>query len=318
MPHFDIFNGDADGICAIHQIRLNNPQESTLVTGVKRDTLLLKNVTSVKNSVLTVLDISSHANRGPLLKLLKQGNTIHYYDHHFSGEIPESLLFHPHIDTSPGVCTSIIVDRCLQGVHRSWAIVASFGDNIHSSALKLADSLKLDTKEIEKLREMGELINYNSYGETKEELYYSPESLYRAINTFSDPLEFFHSSGELVKLREGFLNDMTLAEAILPQRNCTAGRIFIFPNEEWCRRVCGTSINKLAREEPYLAHSLLVEKHDGTFQISVRAPLAKPYGAEKLCIKFAGGGRAMAAGINDLVPEEVELFFEAFEEQFLS
>ena len=48
MPHFDIFNGDADGICALQQMRLNNPQESTLVTGVKRDTLLLKNVTSVK------------------------------------------------------------------------------------------------------------------------------------------------------------------------------------------------------------------------------------------------------------------------------
>ena len=165
---------------------------------------------------------------------------------------------------------------------------------------------------------MGELINYNSYGETKEDLYYSPESLYRAIHTYSDPLEFFHSSGELVKLREGFLNDMEMAEALLPERDCTAGRIFIFPNEAWCRRVCGTFINKLAREEPYLAHSLLVERQDGTFQISVRAPLAKPYGAEKLCIKFAGGGRAMAAGINDLAPEKVELFFEAFEKQFVS
>ena len=188
MPHFFIFIADAAGICAIQQIRLNNPQESTLVTGVKRDTLLLKNVTSVKNSVLTVLDISSHANRGPLLKLLKQGNTIHYFDHHFSGEIPESPLFHPHIDTSPDVCTSIIVDRFLKGVHRSWAIVASFGDNLHSSALKLAYSLSLDATETEELREMGELINYNSYGETVEDLYYSPESLYRAIHTYSDPL----------------------------------------------------------------------------------------------------------------------------------
>ena len=61
----------------------------------------------------------------------------------------------------------------------------------------------------------------------------------------------------------------------------------------------------------------MVERHDGTFQISVRAPLAKPYGAEKLCIKFSGGGRKMAAGINDLAPEEVELFFEAFEKQFV-
>ena len=111
---------------------------------------------------------------------------------------------------------------------------------------------------------------------------------------------------------------MELAEAILPERDCTAGRIFIFPNEAWCRRVCGTFINKLARVEPDLAHSLLVERQDGSFQVSVRAPLSKPYGAEKLCIKFAGGGRAMAAGINDLAPEEVELFYEAFEKQFVS
>ena len=76
MPNFDIFNGDADGICAIQQIRLHNPQESTLVTGVKRDTLLLKNVISVKNSVLTVLDISSHANRDSILQLLNQGTQL--------------------------------------------------------------------------------------------------------------------------------------------------------------------------------------------------------------------------------------------------
>ncbi len=63
---------------------------------------------------------------------------------------------------------------------------------------------------------------------------------------------------------------------------------------------------------------MLVERQDGTFRISVRAPLAKPYGAEKLCIKFAGGGGAMAPGINDLAPEKVELFFEAFEKQFVS
>ena len=181
MPHFDIFNGDADGICAIQQIRLNNPQGSTLVTGVKRDTLLLKNIISVKNSVLTVLDISSHANRDSLLQLLKQGNTVHYFDHHFAGEMPESPLFHPHIDTSPDVCSSILVDRFLSGKYRLWAIVASFGDNLHVSAHELASSLKLNSKKTEELRELGELINYNAYGETIDDLYFSPEVLIKAF-----------------------------------------------------------------------------------------------------------------------------------------
>ena len=164
---------------------------------------------------------------------------------------------------------------------------------------------------------MGELITIHMRKQ-KRTCIIPLESIYKALHTYSDPLEFFHSSGELIKLGEGFLNDKKLAEDILPEMNCKAGRIFKFPNETWGPRICGTFINKLTREEPYLADSLLVERQDGTFQISVRAPLAKPYGTEKLSIKFAGGGRAVTAGINDLAPEEVELFFEAFEEQFVS
>ncbi len=290
MPYIDIFNGDADGICALHQLRLNNPRNSKLITGVKRDTLLLDRVISMKDCVLTVLDISTHANRNSLIKLLEQGNTIHYFDHHFAGDIPESPLLHSHIDTSHDVCTSILVDRYLEGEYRSWAIVAAFGDNLHSSANKLADSLKLDSKKTDILREMGELINYNAYGETIEDLYFSPESIYLAIQPFSDPFDFYQASGELVQLREGFRNDMS--------------------------RVCGVYSNQIAREAPAMAHALLVERKDGTYQVSVRAPFSRPFGAENLCYKFSGGGRAVAAGINSLAVEEVERFFQEFDNQF--
>ena len=35
---YDVFNGDADGICALIQLRLVEPRpDATLVTGVKRD-----------------------------------------------------------------------------------------------------------------------------------------------------------------------------------------------------------------------------------------------------------------------------------------
>ena len=71
MSYFEIINKDAGDIYAIHQILLNNPQVSTLVTGMKRDTLLLKNVISVKNTVHTVLDISSHANSNSLITIAK-------------------------------------------------------------------------------------------------------------------------------------------------------------------------------------------------------------------------------------------------------
>ena len=54
----DVFNGDADGICALVQLRLDQPAQSTLVTGVKRDIQLLENLCVQKNDQLTVLDIS--------------------------------------------------------------------------------------------------------------------------------------------------------------------------------------------------------------------------------------------------------------------
>jgi hypothetical protein len=44
MTRYDAFNGDADGICALHQLRLADPQEAILVTGVKRDIALLKKI----------------------------------------------------------------------------------------------------------------------------------------------------------------------------------------------------------------------------------------------------------------------------------
>ena len=50
MADYDIFNGDADGICALLQLRLAEPRQSTLITGVKRDIDLLKQV-PVKSGV---------------------------------------------------------------------------------------------------------------------------------------------------------------------------------------------------------------------------------------------------------------------------
>jgi hypothetical protein len=44
MARFDVFNGDADGICALHQLQLVTPAESVPVTGSKRDIALLARI----------------------------------------------------------------------------------------------------------------------------------------------------------------------------------------------------------------------------------------------------------------------------------
>lgn len=50
--HYDVFNGDADGIIALLQLRLSEPKESALITGVKRDIKLLSQVVAQRMFLL--------------------------------------------------------------------------------------------------------------------------------------------------------------------------------------------------------------------------------------------------------------------------
>ena len=118
MTHYDVFNGDADGLCALHQLRLDEPRESVLVTGVKRDIALLARVDAKAGDAATVLDISLASNRPALETLLERGVAVQYFDHHFAGDVPRHPGLRATIDTSPGVCTEILVDRYLEGRQR--------------------------------------------------------------------------------------------------------------------------------------------------------------------------------------------------------
>jgi hypothetical protein len=60
MAHFDVFNGDADGICSLLQLRLAAPIDSVLVTGVKCDTGLLPRVIAQPGDIVTVFDSIRH------------------------------------------------------------------------------------------------------------------------------------------------------------------------------------------------------------------------------------------------------------------
>ena len=70
MAHYDVFNGDADGVCALHQLRLAYPADGQIITGVKRDITLLERVAAKPGDTITVLDISLDKNREALLALL--------------------------------------------------------------------------------------------------------------------------------------------------------------------------------------------------------------------------------------------------------
>lgn len=313
---YDVFNGDADGICALHQLRLAEPRDAELITGVKRDTRLLRKIAQVQDSTITVLDISMDSNKEELKSLL-QTCSVFYVDHHFAGDIPFSANLEAHIDLHSDMCTSLIVDRLLGGKYRPWAVAAAFGDNLHDAAIKASGDLSLSEDELGQLRELGELLNYNGYGASLEDLHFDPQTLYKAVHSYIDPLEFYANSQELARLRQGFADDMNKARQMPPFWQGATGRIFKFPGDPWARRVAGVFSNEKAREMKDGAHALIVDNNDGTYMISVRAPLVDKKGADILCRKFpTGGGRTGAAGINALPADQLDDFRHAFEEVF--
>ena len=318
MQYFDVFNGDADGICALHQLRLDSPRpDAALVTGVKRDIILLKKIEEIHNSAITVLDISLDRNRTSLARLLEQHNEVLYIDHHFSGPIPDVGKIEVHIDPQPMTCTSIIVDSLLNGKYRPWAIAGAFGDNLDEAALNLAADKSLVESEIEQLKEIGILLNYNGYGATIKDLFFPPNVLFQEVHSFEDPFDFFSTSQVMEQLRAGYRDDMSRAMSSEPLIEKSQGRIFQLAGEPWARRVSGVFSNTLARECPDIAHGLIIPNSDSTLRISVRAPLSNRTGADVLCRQFpTGGGRAAAAGINNLPPELKDSFLQAFMEQF--
>lgn len=318
--YYDVFNGDADGICALHQLRLAEPRPAAvLVSGVKRDIRLLRKISDVREATVTVLDISLERNRQELLGLLANKCRVFYADHHFAGKIPDSPALEAHIDPAPDICTSLIIDSLLQGRFRAWAVAATFGDNLHDAAIRAAAMLELEAGQLDNLREIGELLNYNGYGATVSDLHFPPAVLYEAIRPYADPLDFFAHSEVLHRLRQGFRHDMAQARSFAPIREGIGGRVFQLPGQPWARRVAGVFSNELARQRPELAHALLIENPDKTLLISVRAPLNNKEKADVLCRGFpTGGGRAAAAGINALPPELLSDFLHSFEQVFAS
>ena len=317
MTHYDVFNGDADGICALHQLRLAEPRESTLVTGVKRDINLLTRIADVADDTVTVLDVSLDKNREDLERLLAAKMEISYFDHHFAGDIPDSPLLSAHIDTAGDVCTGLLVNRYLNGQFLPWAVTALFGDNLHDAARAAAEPLSLDESQLSQLETLGTLLNYNGYGSTLDDLYFPPDELYLKVKPYADPFDFIASDAAFQKLQAGYDDDMRRAKSIDAKLMTEKCALFVFPEDSFSRRVSGVYSNQLARENPDRAHALASLLPSGDYLVSVRAPLATKSGADDLCRQFpTGGGRKAAAGINQLPADQLTAFGKAFESQF--
>jgi hypothetical protein len=313
--HFDVFNGDADGLCALQQLRLAEPLEAQLVTGAKRDIALLARPELAQAGAgdrLTVLDISLDRNRAALEALLARGAQVLWFDHHFAGEIPLHPGLQAHIDASPQACTSILVDRHLGGRFRAWAVAAAFGDGLADAAQALARTLPLGEDAVAALRALGEALNYNGYGDSEADLTIHPAALHAQMRGATDPLRFAAEAPIVHRLIDAMHGDLERARALAPRQENARGAVYLLPDAAWSRRVSGTFAHALAAAAPQRAHAVLTPSTRGGYVVSVRAPRARPQGADAFCREFGGGGRSGAAGIDQLPAAALEDFIARF------
>lgn len=308
----DVCNGDADGLCAVVQWRLHQPQSARLVTGLKHDIKLLRHVRATAGDALLVCDLPMRCNQGPLLRLLAAGVAVHYFDHHSVDVVPAHPLLQAHIEVGSHTCTSLLVDRYLKGRFRAWALVGAFGDHVDALALKLARALGLSWAQCQSLQALGESLNYNAYGDTAQDVYMAPAHLYKVLARYRHPLEFVaHEviAQELAVLRQ---DDLQRGQAVPPERQNARACVYVLPDAPWSRRVSGSLNNALASAQPQRAHALLRMSAANVYVVSVRAPLAAPTGAAEFCRNFGGDGRAAVAGIDRLPASQLARFIDRF------
>lgn len=316
--HYDIFNGDADGIISLIQLRLSTPLTSKLVTGVKRNIQLLKTISVTAEDKLTVLDISMEKNTQALTNALAQGVDVFYADHHRAGDIPTHKNLNALIDLDANTCTALIVDQYLQGQFHDWAICAAYGDNLIAKADQLSKEAGYSDAQSEQLKELGTLINYNGYGADVADLHFDPAQLYLALLKYQSPFDVFaDKQSPYYQLKTAYQDDLQKALAIDAMHNSDTLTVFELPDEKWSRRISGVYGNLLANKQPTSAFAVLTKNEQGGFLVSLRAPLANKQGAGDICSQFeTGGGRAAAAGINHLALQSLELFIKTVEDYY--
>lgn len=318
--HYDVFNGDADGIIALLQLHLAQPRDSQLITGVKRDIELLANVDAQPGDTLTVLDISMAKNHQALCHVLNNGAHVFYADHHQSGDIPQHEQLEAHINLDANVCTALIVDALLDGQFHPWAITAAYGDNLLSVADALAAKAGFSAEQAEQLKQLGTLINYNGYGQTVSDLHYHPADLFRALQGYVSPFDVIaDAQSPYAVLKQAYEQDIAQALAKSPYYQSDTLRVFELADEAASHRVSGVYGNLLANQRPEQAHVVLTVADEAHYTVSLRAPLNNKQGAGTVCSQFAtGGGREAAAGINRLPKSELMRFIDGVQAYYVA
>ena len=135
-----------------------------------------------------------------------------------------------------------------------------------------------------------------------------PAALYRLLQRYRAPQAFIDNESVFLELRDGRVEDMAKARASPLEAQNRGACVRILPEGAWARRVIGSFANALAHEDPRRAHAVLVPNGRAGFAVSLRVPRGGVPSAHDICRQFGGGGRALAAGVNDLADADLAPF----------
>lgn len=321
MADFDLFNGDADGIFSLLQLRQSDPRpDAERITGVKRDIALFPRIAGRAGTGdrVTALDISMAKNTQALTRVLSDGAEVLYIDHHQTGDIPDNDRLSVITDDAKECCTAYLTDLHLDGARPAWAVCGAYGDNFPALADRISLSRGLDLP-MGRLRELGELVNYNAYGLSPDDLHIHPSDLFALLLSYPGPVEFLDDDHAVfAQLHTGFHDDWDMAQSAREIDISKSGQILSLPARAASNRISGLFGNALVDEDPHLGFAILTELQDGQrYRVSIRAPRARQSPpAAKLASQFGGGGRAAAAGIDRLDSADLPRFVDAFRAAF--
>jgi hypothetical protein len=275
----------------------------------------LRHCTDVKDSVFTVFDISLLSNADYMKPILSNGNSIKWFDHHEPGETELGDNFSIKVDADPNCCTNTLVDEYLNGLYRPWTICGMYGDNLHEQADKFNPCF--DESTMSQLKEVGETLNYNGYGNEELDLTVHPKDVYLDLKDYESPFEYRKKSESYNKIYTQMKSDEAELGSSEILHESETGKVILLPNTRASIRYSGIYSNQQTTDNPDKAFAILTSVDGGNYRISIRSPKTNPHGASKLALQFpTGGGREKAAGVNELPKSELNNFIEKFEEVY--
>jgi hypothetical protein len=190
-----------------------------------------------------------------------------------------------------------------------------YGDNLHEQADKFNPCF--DEITMSKLKEVGETLNYNGYGNEELDLTAHPKDVYIDLKEYESPFEYRIKSETYNKIHTHMKSDEAELSSSEILHESETGKVILLPNTRASIRYSGIYSNQQTTDSPDEAFAILTSVGGGNYRISIRSPKTNPYGASKLALQFpTGGGREKAAGVNELPKSELNNFIEKFEEVY--